>query len=81
MDIKMPGMSGYEATELIKKQIPTLPIIAQMLIGDKDASVRLEAAKFFTREHNETSRVFLNTALKDQGKQNRTLAQQALTNN
>ena len=29
MDIKMPVMSGYEATEKIKSKIPDLPVIAQ----------------------------------------------------
>ncbi len=37
MDIKMPGISGYEATRQIKKVCPDLPIIAQTayaLVGD-----------------------------------------------
>ena len=29
MDIRMPVLSGYEATEIIKKSRPQLPIIAQ----------------------------------------------------
>lgn len=39
MDIKMPFMGGMEATELIKKYKPDLPIIAQTayaLKGDKE---------------------------------------------
>ncbi|MCD6111925.1 MAG: response regulator [Bacteroidales bacterium] len=39
MDIKMPFMGGMEATELIKKNKPDLPIIAQTayaLKGDKE---------------------------------------------
>jgi len=37
MDIKMPDLNGYEATKLIKKFRPELPIIAQTayaLYGD-----------------------------------------------
>ncbi len=39
MDIKMPEMNGYEATGLIKKDRPDLPIIAITafaLMGDKE---------------------------------------------
>ncbi len=36
MDIKMPIMNGYEATGLIKKQRPELPIIAQSAFTSKE---------------------------------------------
>jgi len=39
MDIKMPEMNGYEATEEIKKINPDIPIIAQTayaLVGEKE---------------------------------------------
>ncbi|MPQ49167.1 response regulator [Marinifilum sp. N1E240] len=42
MDIKMPLMNGYEATQAIKKIRPNLPIIAQTafaLLGDKKKSL------------------------------------------
>ncbi|MGQ1909602.1 response regulator [Marinifilum sp. RC60d5] len=42
MDIKMPLMNGYEATQEIKKIRPNLPIIAQTafaLLGDKKKSL------------------------------------------
>lgn len=29
MDIKMPGMNGYETTSIIKSQFPNIPVIAQ----------------------------------------------------
>jgi len=29
MDIKMPNMNGYEATKIIKKEYPSIPVIAQ----------------------------------------------------
>ncbi len=29
MDLKMPEMTGFEATEIIKKMYPNLPVIAQ----------------------------------------------------
>src|SRR5690554_7320395 len=42
MDVKMPVMSGYEATAAIKKLRPDLPVIAQTayaLSGDKDKAL------------------------------------------
>lgn len=42
MDIRMPGMDGYEATEIIKKENRSIPIIAQTayaLKGEKELSI------------------------------------------
>lgn len=41
MDIKMPGMNGYEITKLIKEIRPEVPVIAQTafaLEGDRELS-------------------------------------------
>lgn len=42
MDIRMPGMDGYEATAIIKKENKSIPIIAQTayaLKGEKELSI------------------------------------------
>ena len=42
MDIKMPEMDGYQATKLIKKSNPVIPVIAQTafaLIGDSQKAI------------------------------------------
>ena len=44
MDIKLPKMTGYRATELIKQQFPEIPIIAQTayaLHGDRERCLEL----------------------------------------
>jgi FOG: CheY-like receiver len=36
MDLQMPDMNGYEATELLKKKHPQMPIIAQTAFAMSD---------------------------------------------
>jgi CheY-like chemotaxis protein/anti-sigma regulatory factor (Ser/Thr protein kinase) len=44
MDLRMPGMDGYEATALIKKMRPSLPVIAQSAFAfDSDREKALNA--------------------------------------
>lgn len=40
MDLKMPVMSGYEATKLIKAKYPDMPIIAQTAYALKEDKIR-----------------------------------------
>ena len=52
MDVKMPGMSGYEATKQIKKIRPGLPIIAQTayaLYKDKEKSEEAGCDDYITK--------------------------------
>ena len=44
MDLKMPGMSGFEATEKIKQKRPDLPIIAQTAYSTEADHEKAEAA-------------------------------------
>lgn len=44
MDLRMPGMDGYEATAIIKKMRPRLPVIAQSAFAfDSDREKALNA--------------------------------------
>lgn len=36
MDLQMPEMNGYEATEILKKKFPGLPIVAQTAFAMSD---------------------------------------------
>ena len=36
MDLQMPEMNGYEATEILKKKFPMLPIVAQTAFAMSD---------------------------------------------
>ncbi|HNY07053.1 MAG TPA: ATP-binding protein [Bacteroidales bacterium] len=55
MDIRMPVMNGYEATRLIKKMRPDLPVIAQTaysLDGDKNKSFEAGCDEYVTKPVN-----------------------------
>ena len=58
MDIKMPNLDGYQATKIIKKQFPNLPIIAQTAYAHptdeqiaKNAGLDAYIAKPINEEH------------------------------
>ena len=57
MDINMPIMNGYEATRLIKKQRPDLPIIAQSAFTSKEERQKAKeagCADFITKPINKS---------------------------
>lgn len=56
-------------------------LLGQALLGDRDPTVRLSAARCFAERNSEVSRAFLNTALKDKDERVRAFAGKALGNN
>lgn len=44
MDMQMPLMDGYEATAIMKKQFPEVPVIAQTAFAMKDDKKKCTAA-------------------------------------
>ena len=57
MDLKMPIMNGYEASRLIKKQRPDLPVIAQSAFTSKEERQKAKeagCADFITKPINKS---------------------------
>lgn len=55
MDIKMPGLDGYEATRLIKRMYPELPVIVQTayaLMGDRERSMEAGCDGYLSKPVN-----------------------------
>ncbi len=62
MDIRMPVMGGHEATRLIKKLRPELPIIAQTafaLAGDKEKALESGCDDYISKPINRTQLIEL----------------------
>jgi signal transduction histidine kinase/CheY-like chemotaxis protein len=52
MDIQLPAMNGYEATRLIKKDFPSIPVIAQTanaMEGDKQKALDAGCIDYITK--------------------------------
>ncbi|MDX9782748.1 MAG: ATP-binding protein [Bacteroidales bacterium] len=57
MDINMPDMNGFEATEIIKKEKPHLPIIAQTaysISGDREKILKAGCDDYLSKPINKT---------------------------
>ena len=58
MDLKMPVLNGFEATKLIKKLCPNLPIIAQTAystLKEKEESIEAGCDEFISKPINQQS--------------------------
>jgi len=58
MDIKMPGLNGYEITKQIKKMRPEIPVIAQTayaLDGDREKSLEAGCDEYIKKPINKES--------------------------
>ena len=68
MDIKMPGMDGYETTRQIRKFNPSVIIIAQTahaLAGDRERALAAGCNEYIPKPYNKTSLMkVINKALK-----------------
>jgi len=52
MDIKLPGINGYETTQIIKKENPKIPIIAQTayaILGEKEKAKSFGCDDYITK--------------------------------
>lgn len=52
MDMRLPGISGYEAVSILHQKIPTLPIIAvtaDALPGDREWCLNLGCVDYFSK--------------------------------
>ncbi len=52
MDMRLPGMSGYEAVTVLRRKMPSLPIIAvtaDALPGDEEWCLNLGCAGYFSK--------------------------------
>ena len=66
MDIKLPIMTGFRATELIKSQLPNIPIIAQTayaMEGDREKCLNIGCDDYLSKPFN-MSKLF--NAINDQ---------------
>ena len=52
LDMRMPGMDGFKATSLIKKQLPKVPIIMMTAFGDLSSAIQamnLDVFEYLTK--------------------------------
>lgn len=52
MDMRLPGISGYDAAEIIRRSAPAIPIVAitaDALPGDREKCLDLGCAAYFSK--------------------------------